>query len=203
MPTSYEIQLNGRLGGVPVMNRLYYGGTNADNTNSEAAALLAEFDAVVTPVWLDCCPLNYTLDTIVCRGFVATNGGATATFGIVQSVGSPGTRTGNTTSNQDGPIVAYYPEVVTGGGKLKTCHIFVPGVSEDDAEDDTISGALQTAMGSLVTYLLTPLAVTGVAMAWQGKVKEAGVTVVRAIFGAAVRSYVASQNRRRPTLTSF
>lgn len=202
MAGSYKLSVLGTLNNVAVQNDFYFDSNESNNTIASAQALASNFATVLMPMYLDCVPTAYVHDAVVCRGIAANNGGGTHTPPQLDNTanGSPGTRTGQVLSNQDGPVVVYYPALST-HERVRVCKTFLPGVTESDAGLDTITaGALLTNITNFFATLNTPLTIGPVTWTWVCLCKfgTPPANEIRAVTGYFVREFVASQNRRRP-----
>lgn len=203
MPASYRLRLHWRKNLVPFQNDLTFLTTRADGTLAEATEILVGFTGAPTIIstLMDLVPTDVTLEAIACQSVVANGGSATGSSNAVVVVNLPGTRapassTGQT-SNQSGPICAYMPEVQT-GERARVCKMFVPTVNESDAEDDKIGSSLETAMLAFFTALQVGFTVSSGAVSWVAMLKIGGVATIRGLIGFFIRTYIASQRRRRP-----
>jgi hypothetical protein len=212
MPASYRLTLKGILGGVPVENTWTIRTPRVNNDFGEAEEIR---DIVQTngwvDAWLDCCPTDYFLMEIEVRGIVVEDGGTIATPSAVDAfIGSQGTRTGDRQSNQDGPMLSYFPEIVV-GERARVNKTFLPGITESDALFDQVLSGLA---GKLATFLdaidLGLTLVSGTAdfallirrlldiTIPYDPVTNPYVFFLRSILATGIEQFVASQNRRRP-----
>jgi len=194
----FQLQLHHRIGPQPGMCALHFAEDTEDTANPDISAhgCIAAFDTEVKSLWLACIPEDAILIGYKCRR--VNNGGGP---GIVLPItGGEGTRTGHFSAGAIGPALIWSYEKLTGGWAAG--RTFLPGVSEDDIQENAFAGALLTACQALIDKLLTvPCMSTAVPVLNF----EFGIhSVVHAAFSGAESGYVSGkpgvQNRRmKPT----
>lgn len=152
----YQIQLHHRVGPQPGMCVMHFAEDTDSSPNPDVGAqgCIAAWDTVIKPLWLPCIP-----EDVVLIGYKArrvNNGGGP---GIVHPItGGEGERTGNFSAGAIGPTLVWAYQKLAGGWAAG--RNFVPGVSEDDIEENTFVAALITNLQALIEQLLTIPAMT-------------------------------------------
>lgn len=222
MPTTaiYEVAFVGRLNDVPVRNVIHVETGAAECTFAEAGEVAAQMSgAGIIDDYLDCCPNEFTLDSVNVRGIVVPNidgpgdppvpargsisPTATATF--VTSVGSNGNLAGDITANAAGPMSSFFPKL-NPGERARVCKVFFPGITEDHGEKNLVSATLRSNMRVFLDALAAGFTVTSGSVVWKALIAIAQTiddvqsrrTDWRQIVGTAVEFFIAQQRRRMP-----
>lgn len=202
MPASYRLRLHWRKQQVPFQNDIYLLTSSSDGTLGEAIDIVgALLGSALETLLLDLVPTDVTLEAYACSSVVMNGGSATPSASAVSVTNASGSRapamgTGQT-SNQNGPILTYFPTTLT-GERARACKVFIPTLNESDGEDDVIGGSLAGAIDAFALALQAGITLSGGTANWAAGIKIAGVATIRAIAGWVTRTYVASQRRRRP-----
>jgi hypothetical protein len=211
MPASYEIVVHSLKGTVPFQNSFIYL-TNAPDASYAEALDLAQQFVGTAPLgdYLACLPTDVVMQGVTCRSIIADGGSATATPTVVIPNADTGGRapaaTTGQTSNQNGPMMSWFPALEP-GERARVCKTFFPTVNESDAEDDAIGAGLLTAIDSFRATLVAGLALTSTTAVWVARIWKlvevdpgvfAKVPFIRSIVKSITEFFVASQRRRRP-----
>lgn len=203
MAGSYELVINGLLGGVPVLNRLHFlTPSEGDNSLLTAESIANYFTDVLSAAYLDCVPESYEMGTVVARGIVVVNGGSYTTVKTVDAsqVSSPGTRTGEVSSNATGPILEFVPNLEGfPGARQRVGKMYLPGISEADAGANVISsGALLVNLGVLLADLVSNWTLGIGFDAVLSVLSQITDQYLLDLADYHVRTWLAQQRRRRP-----
>jgi len=213
----YQMDLQGTLNDVPVMNTLHWVTDQTECTFTEAGEIAEMFvTSGLSDMYLDCLSDNYTLEAIRVRGIVVEletdpvtydSPVACPAFVTFGGAGS-GHRAGTILSNMAGPLISIIPTILA-GERARVLKNFLPGVNEADADDDLIVVGLRGALTTYVAGLLAGMAVSSGHVTLLGiirkKVTLADLSVyvyklARAIITVGIEYFVASQRNRRPKL---
>lgn len=152
----YALQLHYEIGPQPGMNVLHFAEDTEASANPDVGAqgCMAAFDTQIKTLWLDCLPEDVLLIGYKARR--VNNGGGP---GIVQPIaGEAGTRTGNFSAGAIGPCMIWSYQKF--GGGWAAGRTFLPGVSEDDIEENSFVAGLIANIQALQAQLLTVPAMT-------------------------------------------
>lgn len=202
MPASYRIRFHLIKNTTPFQCDFTMLTSASDGSFAEAFEISVNLiGSGIMSHFLDCLPTDVTLQALSVASVVANGGSTMGSATAVQPVNSAGTRTPSSgtgqTSNQDGPLVFYIPDVLP-GERARVNKIFIPTVNESDAEDDLIGVSLTSAVGDFVLALQAGITVTSGAVSWVALVKISLVATIRGVISYGVRTFIASQRRRRP-----
>lgn len=152
----YSLQLHYKIGPQPGMNVLHFAEDTESSANPDVGAqgCMAAFDTQIKTIWLACLP-----DDVELIGYKArrvNNGGGP---GVVQPItAEAGTRTGGFSAGAIGPCMIWSYQKLAGGWAAG--RTFLPGVSEDDIQENSFDAALITACQAVIAQFLTIPAMT-------------------------------------------
>jgi len=149
----FQLIIGGNVAGQPVENVLHFtnGGTLTDPIN-QAVELNDAFEEDVMDAWLDVLPENYAIMGTKAK---QVNNGGGPTVAKIQPAFTLGHRVGNADTSAVGPVLLIPYQ---NGPRWFTGRIFLPGVSQEDIDNNQLDAALITAIGALNTILVAPFA---------------------------------------------
>jgi len=133
-----QLQLHYKIGPQPGMNVLHFladVGVGVTDVDSITLDCITAFEGSIKTAWMNCLPEDVFLLGYKARR-VSPSGGPTVTKVLTST---PGGRSGNFSAGSIGPclIVGYMQT----DGDWKTGRVFLPGVSEDDIEENSYDPA--------------------------------------------------------------
>lgn len=153
-----QLQLHYEVGPQPGMNVLHFQMvTSAPDPDPDSIAFscIGGFVTTLESLWMACLPEDVLLLGYRCRR-VAPGGGPSVT---VLANGIAGTRTGKFSAGSVGPCAVTAYQKLAGGWAAG--RIFLPGVSEDDIEENKFSDPLLAALDDLYEQMLDSPTFTG------------------------------------------
>lgn len=154
--------MSGFLRGQFVQNVLHFK-YDPPGTETDFESALNVGQHIVTylaDVWFGCLPVDYIGSSIRAQVFPTATIPGSGPAATVQTGfnGMPGGRTGSIAVTSIGPIVVMPFEVA---GKPRSGKIFLPGVTENDVNNNRLSDELLSAINDLTTILNADIAVGG------------------------------------------
>jgi hypothetical protein len=209
MAGSYRSVVNGLLNGVPVANVFHWVTPDDDDNDMDVAVdINNKLDAGAEGFmehYANIVPTDWIGTTLNTTGIVVPGYGTIATPPQILDI-SPweGQRVGTVLSNQDSPFVAMYANMgnLPPGLRQRVGKLFIPGVSEADASEDSIVNDLALAIADFVSITLTGINLAGVSdLAYRLLCTEEGNKYLVDVVDNFIRINLGSQNKRRPNFS--
>lgn len=149
-----KLVITGNMAGQFTQNILHFSCvvTGTPTTLQVGKDLCALFQTTLQDKWLDCLPDSHTMSSL--RGEVistTTNPGGGPTAVVTSGTGGhTGSRTGTCLMSSVSPLIIC---PFNNGTKNLTGKIFIPGVSEDDAGQNTLGNTLISNIETFITAL--------------------------------------------------
>lgn len=192
----YEVIPTGTLSGQYVQNVMH---VNVDNTAATAPftvanAILTKFNGASQWVSKYCgmLPDSYNMTSIRCRR-VLPSGGPTAIILQGQLTESTGGRSGQESASATSPLIIWLTDL----RPSKTGRTFVPGVSEDDCDQNQLQSGVLADLIAFANYHLTGGTLTSPTYSWNGSILRRGQNTADEITAARISPIIGVQRRRQ------